>query len=516
MAAGWPLMKKLGIEADEAMLGNGIYERAAPWYSWHLFGNEIPVMLITYLGALKTWIYNGIFAIWHPSAVSLRLPTMLLGVLTILLFFQFLDSVIGRAGAWIGAALLATDPSFIITEPVDWGFVAIQQALKLGALVSLIAFHRRPSRLKLAGAFFLFGLAMWDKAVFSWVLAAVVIAGTLVFWREVRSHTSAENIVAAVGGFVAGSLPLLIYNIARPLETLRASARFSTDAALGKLYLLKRTIDGSAAFGFITARDPGPHPGAPHSLIQHAGFWINGLFGAPTTTWTAIALVVAIVAVAALWERIEQRAVSFALLVMLFTWAQMFLTTGAGAALHHVILLWPFHLLVIAAVIVSAARFAGRYKTHVIVLIAAMLVFSNLLVANHYFVALVRNGPSVRWTDAFPLLNAWLYDAHAKHIEIVDWGILETLNLVSEGELPVEDASTLLRAPDANEIARRLQEPETLWVTHGDGYEIWPGVSATLDRIASRLGYSKELLQTIHDRNGRPIFDIFGFRRGTT
>ena len=29
-------MKTLGIEVDESMIGNGIYERAAQWYSWRL------------------------------------------------------------------------------------------------------------------------------------------------------------------------------------------------------------------------------------------------------------------------------------------------------------------------------------------------------------------------------------------------------------------------------------------------------------------------------------------------
>jgi hypothetical protein len=515
MAAGWPLMKKLGIEADEAMIGNGIYERAAPWYSWHLAGNEIPVMLITYLGALKTWIYNGVFLLWPPSPMSLRLPTMLLGVATLILFFVLLDRALGRRVAWVGTTLLATDPSFILTEPVDWGFVAFQQVFKVGALVLLLAFHRRPEPLRLGAAFFLFGLAMWDKAVFSWVLGGIVVAGVGVFWKEIRPQLSRRNAISGAAGFIAGSLPFLVYNIVRPFETFAASARASTEGAMTKLYLLKRTLDGSAAFGFVTAPDTGPNPGIPHSLVQHVGFWLNNLLGAPTTTWTAAALAAAILGLPLVWRTPARRPALFALAVMAVTWIQMFLTAGAGGALHHVILLWPFQYLVIAAVMVEAARYLGKYAPHGIVMVTGLLALSNLAVANHYFVATVQNGPAVRWTDAFPKLNAWLYEAHAKRIETADWGILETLNLVSEGELPVEDASAALRSGDAGQIARKLAEPGALWVTHGNGYEIWPGVNATLDRLASGFGYSKELLQTIHDRNGRPIFDIFRFRRDT-
>ncbi|MEO8027061.1 MAG: hypothetical protein ABI823_11330, partial [Bryobacteraceae bacterium] len=60
---GLAIIPRLGIEVDEALLGNGIYDGGAPWYAWHIAGAEIPVMILTYVGALKTWIFNLIFAI---------------------------------------------------------------------------------------------------------------------------------------------------------------------------------------------------------------------------------------------------------------------------------------------------------------------------------------------------------------------------------------------------------------------------------------------------------------------
>lgn len=177
IASGWPFMKKLGIEVDEALIGSGIYPGLPPWYSWHWFGNEIPVMLMTYLGALKTWLYSGIFAIAAPTPLALRLPMMIVGAFTLVLFFLFLDRAVGRRPAWIGVVLLSTDPSFVLTESIDLGFVALQQAFKLGALLLLMAFHRRQSTQCLAGAFFGLGLALWDKAIFVWILVALAGAG---------------------------------------------------------------------------------------------------------------------------------------------------------------------------------------------------------------------------------------------------------------------------------------------------------------------------------------------------
>src|SRR6516164_11510453 len=114
-----PFVRRLGIEADEAMIANGIYDHGQPWYSWRFSGFEVPVMLISYLGALKTWLYNPYFALWHPSPISLRLPAVLAGVLTVWLFFALLDRIAGRRAAWIGALLLATDSAFLLIETTD-------------------------------------------------------------------------------------------------------------------------------------------------------------------------------------------------------------------------------------------------------------------------------------------------------------------------------------------------------------------------------------------------------------
>src|SRR5580658_9130156 len=70
-----------GIEADEALVTNPAL------YSWH----SIPLMDISYLGALKSWFYIALFSFVKPGAVSLRTPTVLLGAVAIWLFFLLLD-----------------------------------------------------------------------------------------------------------------------------------------------------------------------------------------------------------------------------------------------------------------------------------------------------------------------------------------------------------------------------------------------------------------------------------------
>jgi hypothetical protein len=181
----------------------------------------------------------------------------------------------------------------------------------------------------------------------------------------------------------------------------------------------------------------------------------------------------------------------------------MILTAGAGSAAQHAILLWPFHLLPIAAVLAQIPSLG------VAALVTALLCGSNLAVTNQYYADLIRNGPTPRWTDAMDPLERYLTDLHAQQIVAADWGFIETMNLLSEGQLPMINADTGSdRALDA-----LLRDPMNVFVAHAPGLAYQPGERAALENAARLENYQEETLTTIHDRNGRPTFDVFRFRK---
>src|SRR5690242_19948168 len=140
VAAGMLFVPRLGIETDEAIIASGIYDHGAPWYSWKFGGYEVPIMLISYLGALKAWFYNGLFFFTAPRPMALRLPMLLLAAGTLWLFFELLDRTVNRRAAWIGTLLLATDTSYLLLNSADYGPVTLQFVFKLAALVLLLRF----------------------------------------------------------------------------------------------------------------------------------------------------------------------------------------------------------------------------------------------------------------------------------------------------------------------------------------------------------------------------------------
>jgi hypothetical protein len=181
----------------------------------------------------------------------------------------------------------------------------------------------------------------------------------------------------------------------------------------------------------------------------------------------------------------------------------MVLTAGAGAAAQHVILLWPFHLMMIAAAVDRIPLRAG------VISVVVLLCGSSLAVTNTYYTELIRNGPTMRWTDAMDPLLRFLIDMKARRIYVADWGILETMNLLSEGALPIRTAE--LSSDDA--IRSMLRDERNVFVAHAKGAAIHPKEREALEDLARRDEYVEEPVATILDRNGRPAFDVFRFRK---
>jgi hypothetical protein len=502
----------MGIEADEALVGNGLYPRAAAWYSWRVFGRDVPVMLLSYLGAAKAWICAVIFAVWGPSAISLRLPTAMLGACTVALFWRLLKDVSGIPAAWIGAVLLATDTAFLLLTTIDFGPVALQLFLKTAALALFVRWFHTHRTILFAGSWFLFGLALWDKAAFMWIAAGLAAGAAVVFPSVARRVIRPRLIATAAVALGAGAFPLIVYNVARPLDTIRANAKLAGTGSLAKLRLLQETIDGSVLWGFYTADQPPPDPGHVETPLRRVLSAVSAIPGTKPRNWTLWVFIAAVMAIPAIWRTPARAPALFGLVSFAAGWLAMALTSGAGAAAHHIALLWPMHFMVIAVVIAASSRFASWLPVGATVLLAAM----GLRCTSGYFVDLVRNGPAIRWTDAIDPLTNYLERSNARRVFVVDWGILESVNLLSEGSVPVIFGNAYYSetaAPDRSGALRAAMiDSGTLFVSHTAAYEQTPGVGAGVDKFAAVAGYRKEAVTTIHDRFGRPTFDIFRFR----
>jgi 4-amino-4-deoxy-L-arabinose transferase-like glycosyltransferase len=513
---GSAFVSRLGIQNDEALFANGIFKPYAVAYKYPWGHAGLPVMLMSYLGTLKSWIYRPIFQELGTGVWTMRLPMLFAGAATVWLFFLLLRRVAGLRAALFGCGLLATDSLYLVTTCFDWGPVALQHLLILSGMLLLLGFYQRRSHSRLAWGCFLLGLAMWDKALAVWMLGGISLALILVFPKQIIRATTLRRVAIAVLAFALGALPLIVYNIQKPLATFRGNASWDTTELATKGRLLAATVDGSGLFGWLNMEGWQTHnPHLPHGTFETAGAEISALARNSRHSLSLYAFVLALLLVP-LARGHALRAILFALLAMAIAWAQMAVTAGAGGSVHHAILLWPLPQMIVAISFAAASRRLHAVGIPSLALVLAVLMVSGLLVTNEYRVLIVRNGGSPNWTDAIFRLNGYLKGVPADNVFCMDWGIMDSLRLLSSGKLPLRVGTdpinkASLDDADRQYLAQTIGAPAQLFINHTRNFEFFPGVNDKLVDYAAAAGYRREVMAVISDSHGRPVYEVYRF-----
>jgi hypothetical protein len=517
-ATGRAFIPHLGLQNDEALFANGIYKPYAVAYALQVGHSRLPIMLMSYLGTLKSWIYRPIFALFGTGNGAIREPMLLAGVASIWLFFLFLRRAAGYRAALVGCGLLATDTLYLLTVSFDWGPVALQHMMLLAGVWLLLGFYQQGGERRLFWGCLVLGLAMWDKALMIWMLSGMGVAVLALYRRPVLKLLSWRRLAIAALAFVLGALPLVIYNANNRFVTFRGNTSWETDNIPGKTRLLLATADSGALFGWLVNEDwQTATPHTPKGLAQSASARISALTGRQRHTLLLYAFILALL-LAPLGGPSARRAILFALITMAVAWVQMAVTANAGGSVHHAILLWPLPQMVIGISFAAASRRWRRGGTQVLAVVLAILMCSGLLVTNEYFYLMIRNGGGQNWTDAIFTLSRYLDGSRAGNIFCMDWGMMDSLRLLHRGKLPLRVGTDPISKPslgdeDRKMLARQISAPDHLFLNHTKDWEFFPGINDRLVKYAADAGYRREILATISDRYGRPIYEVYHFVR---
>lgn len=502
-----------GVQNDEALFAAPLYGPFAHEFRARIFHHDIPLMLMTYLGTLKTWIFALIFSIWTPNIWSVRIPPILVGAASIYAFWRLLQRTAGTGAAVLGTFLIATDPTYLLTTVFDWGPVAFQHLLLVAGAACVLAAVQEDSPKRLGWGFFLFGLGMWDKALFSWTLGGLVIATLVVFPREVIRRLTFRNLAVATLAFLFGALPFVIYNVRNPLKTFSGNAHFTTSELLPKAQFARGVADGGSLFGYIIAEEWAERPRNPQTAVERASVALRDRLGEHRTGLLFWGFVAAL-ATFPFWVR-RSKPVIFGLIFLAVAWFQMAITKDAGGGTHHVVLLWPFPQFVIAVALSLAAR---RFPQHIRLgwSLAAVLTIavcgSDLLVVNQYLAQAIRYNSTNVWTDAIAPLARYVHAQGDRDVFIMDWGMFDTIRMLERGTQTMWWGGDGV-APGADQqlLSSFLARRNPVFVTHTAGSEVNEGTRDRLRTMAASLGYQQRIVQTIADANGRPVFEISEF-----
>ena len=513
--AGRALLPHLGIQNDEALFAAAVFDPRSG-YVIKTGHSRLPIMLMSYLGALKSWIYAPIFHVFGTGISAVRDPMLLAGVASVWLFYLLMLRVAGRRAAVIGCGLLAVDSLYLITVCFDWGPVALQHLLLMSGLLLLMKFHQKPTGPALAGGWFLLGLGMWDKALAIWMLSGIGIAGILTFPRQILAAINLRRVAISALAFSLGALPLIIYNYKQDLATFRGNVSYETRDIPNKARLLLFTTDSRALFSWLNFEDwqtHNPHPAK--GLIQTASARISALAGHPRHNLTLWAFCLALL-LAPLARGNPLRTILFALIAMLVAWLQMAVTANAGGSVHHAILIWPFPQLVIAVSFASASRRLRTAGIPSLAVVLATMLVSGALVTNEYFALAIRNGGAPNWTDAIFRLSGYMKGVPSDYVFCVDWGILDSLRLLNRGNLKVRVgtdpiAKRELTTEDTEYLRQMISGPGNVFINHTKDFEFSEGVNDKLVKYAAAAGFERQIMAVIPDSNGRPVYEVYHF-----
>jgi 4-amino-4-deoxy-L-arabinose transferase-like glycosyltransferase len=466
----------------------------------------VPLMVMSYVGALKGWLLRFWFLLVPMGVPGYRLLGITAGWITLLLTWRFTRRFWGRPVSLMLVALLATDPSFVHTTRLDYGPVALMQLLKMGALCLLV----RDSRRALAGGFFLLGLGVWDKANFVWFLAGLSLTSVLLFPRELYARRRWLPLAAA--SFLLGASPFLAFNWSQRAQTWQERGRF--EIRWFKLLQAEGTLNGD----FMTALTGEPElDSSPPAQDVVLPALANAMYGLGKFRKT---ILVPLLGLAVLLLPLHlilgpRRRLLFPLLVSLFTYACMFVTFDGGSSVHHVIMVYPFPLLFLAASLWTPVALRPQLRLVPLALLAAALLVNLSLNARHLAIY-TRTGGTGGFSDASYRLLPLLAQHRDRQLYALDWGFSNPVAFLGAAHnLLVDDIFFSLNNPGSPDHPRevaRLRElmavPGNIFLLHSPQRTLFPAPTSAFVSLR-REGLPVRQLAVFHERTGQAIYEVW-------
>jgi 4-amino-4-deoxy-L-arabinose transferase-like glycosyltransferase len=486
-----------------------------------------PLMTQDYIGAINTYTSLPFIAGLGTTPQALRLPSVMIGAVTLSLAYILTTRLSGDRRVGLAAALLlAVDPTFIFWNRQGIFVTAVTAPLGLGAAYCwLRRLERGNPSWGLAGAF-LFGLGLYAKLLFIWLIAA--LAGALILlnlpWlirRKLFQPLAGLNLTIKESlwlglAFLAGCWPLVLYNLQTGgtwlslAENARTSYYGVDNSAWGanlgeRLKQFGTLLNGShlwylgevksnplPLFSFILillgiglpillatrrklAGETGRRPDLRRTLLP---FVVIGLV-----------ILASIQTVSALWIT------HYALLM---PWPAIALAGGGWYIGKH----WPQ---------LKRRSPISRLGLGLLLLLAG----SNLLNTIRYHHVLSRSGGLSAHSDAIYDLSDWLVgtaqtSAGQITVAAMDWGLAAPVTYLTAGQVSPIEVFGYAWQPDADLTARLvtfIDRPQTYYLWRAPD-EIIFDRSQPFKALYRPLALAETIEAAFYERSGRPILGI--------
>lgn len=504
---------KLGLQYDESLFAWPLFRRDTAAASLHLGRTQIPLMLMSYLGDLKAWLYWPVLKFFGSSVYSMRVPVVLLTALNLMLWFRILARLHSVGAALFATLLLATESTFILTSTFDWGPVVLQHLLFACAVFAAGRFLETNDPRWVAGAGLCTGLALWDKALAIWIVSGLCAAVAVMYPRIARRWLNRRVLLITVISVCVGAGPLVLYNVKHRLSTVQQNAHSDANRIGEKVALLKDGLRGRILDGYFLSPVHSHVVPEPSGPVDRTARWINHAVPGSDCNWFLFVLGASLIGLLLPAAQAVRRLGLCLLLAAVIAWLEMIVVKNAGGSAHHIVLLWPIPHFIVGLVLAELAK-SNAVAQWVVSGVVGAGVVGNAVNTTHYLAEFETRGISAMWSRATLALPARLQNTWT--VGAVDWGFMAPFDVLTRGRHRTMEISPDTFTPegavaygDPVEVGKRVRSAVFLqWDGHG---EIDPLRYRLLMAYARREKLRRVDLGRIYDPQKRPVVELFRF-----
>jgi 4-amino-4-deoxy-L-arabinose transferase-like glycosyltransferase len=486
-----------------------------------LGGRLLPLMTQDYIGAINTYLALPFLLGLGINVVSLRLMAVCVGIVTLCLAYRLARELVGAPAGGVTALLLAVNPTFVFWSRQGVFVTSVTAAIGMAAALAGLRWWRTGARGYAVLAAFLFGVGVFAKLLFLWLIVGLMLAAALAMWLQagcsVRDAwvilrirvTAWGTVVWCVLAFAFGSAPLLAYNLQTGGTLQNVGTNLTTSYyGTNNLAFLANLVERVKQFGVVLTGGHLWYLGGSYSN------WLN-----PALFLAALGLAVWLVGRGAQGSR--RLLVPFVVVVGVIVASCV--TVSALWVTHYAVLApWPpLAIGCTVAFLARRARAPGNvWQTPRLTLAALALVgaswTADLVTGVRYQQALAVSGGLGAHSDAVYDLADWLsatarQRTDAGHgrlmVAAMDWGIAAPVTFLTRGGVTPIETFGYQWESDAD-LTKRLEQvvrqPDAIYLWRAPE-EIVFDRSQEFKRVYRPLRLEEDIVAAFYERSGRPV-----------
>lgn len=472
----------------------------------------VPILLMPYIGALKSYIAAPVFFIFDVNPYSIRVPFILICSLGLLILYKLIQNYFDNRMAVLTLILIAFDSSFISQTRVDMGPLVLDFFCKVFSIFLFFYYLKNKRSIYLLLIWITLFAGLFHKLNFIWFINSFGFASFVVYFNEIKKvwktlEPSRKVLLAFFPIFTIATLFGYYLYISTEYKLSSGLLPKDWDAKLiNYTNNFKLLIDGRSFYEYAL--------GSINSNIVTIYFY-----------FLVAIIVMGLILLMLKFKELDNKFKKSYLFIftIFFTLALQILITAQATANWHMFALYPFITILIAGGIVMLAelRFTTikiyklNFQTIIYSLILVTILTYQTWMYSNYIAAYHKPPKNITWSSQiYPLID-YTKQTESQFVSI-DWGIHNQLIVFTQIRGKYSELAFFLSDP-------QLSKPQKTWLyeeffNQKGKYQFITrteeGTSFTKSRkvffdIVEEYSVELKKVKEFKDSDGRIVFEVY-------